>query len=62
VVTGRRCWRQVCCPCAGRRRDRFQGGGCQAGCPAGNGAASAVCGEMRSGRGEREGMIVMCCP
>jgi hypothetical protein len=27
--------RQVCCPCAGRRRDRFQGGGCRAGCPAG---------------------------
>ena len=27
VVTGRRCWRQVCCPCAGRRRDRFQGAG-----------------------------------
>ena len=26
VVTGRRCWRQVCCPRAGRRRDRFQGG------------------------------------
>ena len=25
VVTGRRCWRQVCCPCAGRRRDRFPG-------------------------------------
>jgi len=25
VVTGRRFWRQVCCPCAGRRRDRFQG-------------------------------------
>ena len=25
VVTGRRWWRQVCCPCAGRRRDRFQG-------------------------------------
>jgi hypothetical protein len=28
---GRRCWRQVCCPCAGRRRDRFQGGGCWGG-------------------------------
>jgi len=27
--------RQVCCPCAGRRRDRFQGGRCRAGCPAG---------------------------
>ena len=26
VVTGRRCWRQVCCPCAGRRRDRFRAG------------------------------------
>jgi hypothetical protein len=34
VVTGRHCWRQVCCPCAGRRRDRFQGGRCRAGCPA----------------------------
>jgi len=29
AVTGRRVWRWVCCPCAGRRRDRFQGGrGC----------------------------------
>ena len=25
VVTGRRCWRQVCCPCAGRRRDPVPG-------------------------------------
>src|SRR5271166_2711467 len=45
VVTGRHCWRQVCCPCAGRRRDRFQGGGCGAGCPAGNAAAGAVRGD-----------------
>ncbi len=35
VVTGRRCWRQVCCPCAGRRRDRFQGARWRPGCPAG---------------------------
>ena len=35
VVTGRRWWRQVCCPCACRRRDRFQGARWQPGCPAG---------------------------
>ena len=35
VVTGRRCWRQVCCRCAGRRRDRFQGARWRPGCPAG---------------------------
>ena len=35
VVTGRRCWRQVCCPCACRRRDRFQGARWRPGCPAG---------------------------
>jgi len=34
AVTGRRVWRWVCCPCAGRHRDRFQGGrGCSR-CPA----------------------------
>ena len=53
--------RQVCCPCAGRRRDRFQGGGCRAGCPAG---------ELRSGGravnrwppGPGGWMIAGCCP
>ncbi len=34
VVTGRRWWRQVCCPCAGRRRDRFQGVPWRPACPA----------------------------
>ena len=26
LIAGRRVWRWVCCPCAGRRRDRLQGG------------------------------------
>jgi hypothetical protein len=34
AVTGRRVWRWVCCPCASRRRDRFQGGRGSARCPA----------------------------
>ena len=58
------CWRQVCCPCAGRRRDRFQGGRCTGVMPGRErpGFGGGLVGNGRRGGPGGWGMIVACCP